>query len=243
MGSFAPSHSEHEEGGSFRFNLSSPQLSAPRPDSDGLMSHSERLSRSRGPLGKQAAPRRSSEQDATMSSMLAQLRSENSTSSSTTASKRQSHKSTLFMTQDGATAGVSLMEGDLDEEEDSDSDVSLSDFKQPPAVAKVKTPPAAAGHATAAHMAAKQKLRGQFSDSFQDEVEPAVRKVSAGDIDTVLHRDGMQDDIVSVTSEDAQSLSIMAIDSAQASFITSNPHGNKDEIDLKSAEYASVIIS
>ncbi len=186
-----------------------------------------------------------------MSSMLAQLRSESTKGSSS--SKRNSRsKNALFMTQDGAAgeAGMSLVEGEFDEEdEDSDSDVSLSDFKQPRAAAKTrtKTPPVAAARATAAHNSAKQKLRGQFSDSFQDEVEPSVSKVPSGDLDAMLGKELSQDVDVSIASEEVksvqQALSVMAIDSTQASFITLNTHEGKDEVNLQSSKVAFALDS
>ena len=175
-----------------------------------------------------------------MSTMLAQLRNE---STNTVKSPNKRNKNSLFMTQDGAAgdAGASLVEGEFDvDDDDSDSDVSLSDFKQPRAT-KPKTPPVAATRATAAHNSAKQKIRGQFSDSFQDEVEPAVSKVPSGELDAVLGKQLSQD--ISIASEEVpsvqQALSVMAIDSAQASFITLNTQeGKEGEVDLQSSKVA-----
>lgn len=190
-----------------------------------------------------------------MSHMLAQLRNDNTASSHASSSKRQSRKHMMFVTQEGATgeAGMSLTEGDFEDDDDSDSDVSLSDFKQPraaaaAAAARTKTPPSAAGRASAAQHSAKQRLRGHFSDSFQDEIEPGVSKVASGEMDALLGNHEVSKEM-SITSEDVQStqqvLSVMAIDSAQTSFITSNPHDGNEEaaLQLQSSKCVSDIIN
>lgn len=210
MGSFAPS-SGQDEGGSFLFTAMTPHLSARNPSAfDEASNFSVKSANSGRSTPKITAARRGSEQDATMSSMLAQLRNEST-------AKNKATRGSMFMTQDGET-GSSLLEEDGD---DSDSDISMSDFKQPP--------PAA----TAAK-AAKQKIRGQFSDSFKDEDPPKTASVTeygsiVKDFSKELSDSGELDSRV-------KAMSVNVVEGDQTSFVTSYASEGKDEVDLQSLE-------
>lgn len=132
LGSFAPSHhSGPDTGGSFVFSPPTPVLTAPIPsafDDRSTGGFSLSSSQTNKAATKQAPPK--SQQDNTMSAMLAQLRSEN------TSLRRP--KNSMFLTQDGVIDSTSLMNEEEDNDSDSDSDVSLGDFKMPSSSAPMK---------------------------------------------------------------------------------------------------------
>jgi len=191
-----------------------PHLSARAPSAfDDASNFSVKSNNSGRSTPKVTAARRGSEQDATMSSMLAQLRNDSTAKNKT--------RGSMFMTQD-MDASSSLLEEDGD---DSDSDISMSDFKQPQPAAAVTTKTA---------KSAKQKIRGQFSDSFKDEDQPKTASVIeygsiVKDFSKELSESGGLDTRVNA-------MSVNVVDGDQASFVTSYASEGKDEVDLQSLE-------